>query len=60
MISSYKIKTLTNKQITSVVYFRYKNLQQGNNSVRQEEWKNIWIPDVVIDNSKDEAHTAYR
>ena len=37
---------------------RYKNLQKKENLVRLEDWKEIWIPDFVMKNTEDTAHTT--
>lgn len=46
--------------IQQMILTRFKNLQTGDNTVKYHEWNNIWIPDIVIWNSKEQAHTAHR
>ena len=47
----------TNWFKTNEIQFRYKNLQQKENFVKLEDWKEIWIPDFVMKNTEDTAHT---
>ena len=43
---------------TNEILFRYKNLQQKENLVKSKDWEQMWIPDFVMKNTRDTAHTT--
>ena len=49
---------LSIRAVFHLLSYRYKNLQREENLVKLDDWKQIWIPDFIMENTEETAHTS--